>query len=82
METLRAVSPLRIGAVTLVPIVRARIRSDRGDAGCWMGAFTEPYAIVVSDAAGVHALAVDSSQIALDTLIEETPNLDAILSEL
>ncbi len=82
METLRVVSPLRIGSITLVPIARAAIRSDRGAAGCWIGAFTEPYAVVVRDADGMRALGPDSSEMALDVLIEITPNLGAILSGL
>jgi hypothetical protein len=82
MAALRAGSPLRVGDVTLVPVERVRIRSDQRDAGCWMSAFKEPVAVVVCDAGGVRALAVESSEIALDVLIRETPNLAAILSEL
>jgi hypothetical protein len=82
MAALRAGDPLRVGDVTLVPIERVFIRSDRGDAGCWIGVFKEAFAVVVCDAGGVCALAADSSEIALDALIRETPNLAAILSEL
>ena len=82
MEALRAASPLSIGDVTLVPIERAGIRSDMGDAGYWISAFKEAFAVVVCDANGVRALAADSSEIALDALIRKTPNLGAILSEL
>lgn len=80
METLRAASPLSVGGVTLVAIERTRIRSDIGHAGCWIGAFSEAIAVVVCDAGGVRALAMDSSEIPLDSLIEETPNLRAVLS--
>jgi len=82
METLRAASPLNVGGVTLVPIERTRIRSDMGDAGYWIIAFKEVFAIVVCDASGVRALDADSSEIPLDTLIRKTPNLGAILSGL
>lgn len=82
METLRAASPLRIGDVTLVPVECTGMRSDRGDAGCWISALKEPFAVVVCDADGTSALAMDSSKIELDALIEKTPNLGAILSEL
>lgn len=82
METSRAASPLRVGDVTLLPIERARIRSVSGDAGYWVSAFKEVRAVVVSDANGVRALAMDSSEIALDSLIKETPNLAAVLSRL
>lgn len=82
MAALRAACPLRVGEVTLVVVERTGIWSDRGDAGCWMSAIKLPVAVVVWDAGGVRALATDSSDIALDDLIEETPNLGTILSEL
>ena len=82
METLRAGSPLSVGDVTIVPIERAGIRSDMGDAGYWISAFKEVVAVVVCDASGVRALDPDSQDIALDALIRETPNLGAILSGL
>lgn len=82
MEALRAASPLSVGDATLVPIERAGIRSDMGDAGYWISAFKEAFAVVVCDASGVRALDADSSEIALDALIRKTPNLGAILSEL
>lgn len=82
METLRAGSPLRVGDVTLVPIERARIDSVKGDAGYWIGAFKEAFAVVLYDVSGVRVLSVDSSEIDLDSLIKETPNLGAILTGL
>ena len=82
METLRAASPLTVGDVTLVPVERVGSRSDRGDAGYWICAFKEVFAVVVCDANGIRALDADSSEIALDALLQNTPNLGAILSEL
>jgi hypothetical protein len=82
MVVLKAASPLRVGDVTLVPVEHAEIRSGMGDAGCWVGAFKAVHAIVVSDASGVWALAADSSDIPLDELIRNTPNLGDVLAEL
>ena len=82
MEALRAAGPLRLGDVTLVPIERSEIRSDGGEVGCWLGAFKEPVAVVVCDAGGISALAIDSSEIELDALLGNTSNLGAILVEL
>lgn len=82
MVVLRVASPLRIGDFTLVPVERAEIRSDMGEAGCLVGAFKAVHAIVVADASGVRALAADSSDIPLDDLIRETPYLDDVLAEL
>ena len=80
MEALRAASPLRVGDVTLVTVERIGIRSDMGDGGYWISAFKEAFAVVVCDAKGVRAFGSDSSDIALDMLIRETPNLAAILA--
>lgn len=82
MQTLRAVSPLRIGDVTLVLVERTDFRTGLGGAGCWTNAYKEPYAVVVRDADGLRALAADSSEIPLDALMEKVPGLEAILSEL
>lgn len=82
MDTLRATGPLRVGDVALVLIERSEMRSGAGDAGCWMSAVKEPMAVVVSDSGGTRALAMDASEIALDDLVKETPNLDAILAGL
>jgi hypothetical protein len=82
METLRAASPLSVGDVTLVPVERVGSRSDRGDAGYWICGFKEVFAVVVCDESGVCVLAVGSSEIALDTLIQKTPNLGTVLSEI
>lgn len=80
MEALRAASPLSVGDVTLVPIERAGIRSEMGNAGYWISAFKDVVAVVVCDATGVRAIATDSTEIALEPLIQKTPDLDAILS--
>lgn len=82
MESLRAARPLKVGNVTLVPIERIGIRSDIDDAGCWISAVKEVAAVVVRDSGGVRALAMDSSEIALDGLLRETPDLGVILSGL
>ena len=82
MEMLQAAGPLRVGDVTLVSIERVRLQSASGDAGYWISAFKEVHAVIVRDANGLRALAMDSSEIPLDALIEEVPGLAALLSEL
>lgn len=82
MEELRTASPLRVGDVMLVPIERVGIRSDLGDGGYWISAFKEAFAVILCDASGIRALAMDSSEIPLDDLITETPDLGAILAEI
>ncbi len=82
MAALRAGTPLRVGDVTLVPIERSGIERGCGDAGYWLSAFKQAFAVVVCDASGVRALALDASKLALEDVIEETPNLGAILAEL
>ena len=82
MAALRAGKPLRVGAVTLVPIERSGIASSSGAAGYWLSAVKEAFHDTFARAWAGGALAVDTADVALDALIRETPNLGAILSEL
>lgn len=82
MAMLRAGDPVKVGDVTLIPIERTAIRLDPVEHWGWIGAFKAPVAVVVHDADGIRAMAADSSEIELDTLVKETPNLSALLTKL
>lgn len=82
MDRRRAASPLRFGNVTIVPVERMDIQSGIVSSGCWIGGFKTVFAIVVCDDDGVRALAADSSEIPLDNLIRETPDLGGVIADL
>jgi hypothetical protein len=79
-ETVRAGAPLRVGAVTLLPIERVVVHAHVGALGAWFTAAKEPHALIVRDAGGIRALAVGATAVSLDALREEIPGLDAVLA--
>ena len=79
-ESLRAAAPLRVGAVTLIPIERVVVRSARRWPGVWASAALEPYALVVRDAGGVRAVGLDAEAVPLERLRELIPELEDLLA--
>ncbi len=79
-ETVRAARPLRIGDVILLAIERVAVRSGRSGPGVWATADLDPHAIVVRDAAGVRAVALDGTPLPLGPLRETIPGLDDLLA--
>lgn len=82
MYKLRAGKPMVAGEVILVPIERCFIQSYSGDLGCWLSGLKEPLAIIVYDANGIRAFDTESTEISIETLIRQIPNLDAVLATL
>ena len=82
MNELRAGKPYTIGTVTLVPIERIYIHSDRGKLGYRLTGFKEPHAVVICDAKGIRAFNPNAEKISLDLLIQVIPNLKASLAYL
>ena len=80
--SVRVGTPLEVGQVTLLPIERIVTHADRCSDGAWFLVSKEPYAIVVRDAAGLHALGADAVALSLDRLREEVPGLDAVLASI
>jgi len=79
-ETVRAGTPLCIGTVTVLPIERAVVRSDRGALRAWFSAAVEPYALIVRDADGIRAVDAEATPISLEELRQKIPGLDALLA--
>ncbi len=79
-ETVRPGSPLRIGDVLLLPIERVVVRAGRAGVGVWVTADVEPHAVVVRDADGVRAVALDGTPVSLGPLRERLPRLDDLLA--
>ncbi len=71
--------PLRIDGLTLLPIERVLVHTQRGRYGGWVTASKEPVAIVVRGALRCHALATDGSPMDLGALRQRVPGLDALL---
>ena len=80
MHALARQEPLKLGAVTLLPIEGVLLHMHIGRGGGWITASKEPLAIIVGDAARRQAFATDGSEMPLDALRERVPDLDAVLA--
>lgn len=80
MDELRAGTPVITGEVTLVPIERCVIQSEREDIGCWMSALKEPFAIIVCDATRLRAFDMQATAVTVESLIEEVADLGETLA--
>ncbi len=80
IETVRPGRPLRIGDATLLAVERVVVRSGRTALGVWVTADVEPHAVVVRDADGVRAVALDGTLVSVGPLRERIPGLDDLLA--
>jgi hypothetical protein len=80
IDEIRSARPIRVGAVTLLPLERVVLRSARFGPGAWVSAAVEPWAMIVQDGAGVRVVGVGASPPSLDELRGRIPGLDALLA--
>jgi uncharacterized spore protein YtfJ len=79
-ERVLAGKPIRVGAVTLLPVERVVVLSGTGAYGAWFTAAKEPYALVVRDADGTRVLDIGDTPVSLEAIRERIPGLDAVLA--
>lgn len=79
-KAMRVGAPMTVGTVTLVPIERIVIDSDRGDAGLWFSAAKLPHALIVHDADGIRSVDIGSGAFSLEELLEQIAGLAAVLA--
>jgi uncharacterized spore protein YtfJ len=79
-ETMCIGAPIRVGAVTLLPIERVVLRAIRVSDGAWFVASKDPHALVVRDVDGIRTLGFGNAAESLETLREAVPGLDAALA--
>jgi len=79
-ETLCAGAPVRIGAVTLLPIERVVLYATGAGACWWFAAAKQPYALVLREDGRVRAMDTQAAEIPIDTLCALVPRLDAALA--
>ena len=79
MEYITTETPITISDVTLIPVVRICLHSSDIKMGYELSANKEPLAIIVCDKNGVRAFDVNSSDIAISTLLQKIPDLGTVL---
>ncbi len=75
---LRAATPIRVGDVTVLPVERVVLRSARGRGAVWVAAEVEPCGLVVRDAGGLRAVALDGTPLALGDLRARVPAVEEL----
>ena len=79
MNKLRMGKPMVKGKVIIVPIEFFSIRSISGDMGCWLSGLIKPFAIIISDAAGIRAYDTAAAEISVRSMIQKIPELSEVL---
>jgi len=81
METMSIKGPFAIGDVTLFAIERARLRIAKGRSGLWLNGSKQAYAIIICDANGQRAIAIDATVLDLTAVIKKMPELGELLNQ-
>lgn len=82
MKKLQTGKIVSVDNVTLVPIERTVIYSNRGKMGYWLNARKELHAIIICDDNGARAVTLEACETSLEQLIETVPDLDPLLASL
>ena len=80
MSELRVGSPVTIGEVSIIPVERVRVYSNKMSQGYWLYGLKEPVAMVISDPQGVKAVDMQACELSLSELVRDAPDLEAILA--
>ncbi len=79
-EAVRAGTPITVGPITLLPIERVVLNTNRDHRRVWISAHKQPYALIVCDAGGIRAIDRDGVAVSLEALHEKVPGLDTVLA--
>ena len=79
MEYVTTETPVTVAEVTLIPVVHICLHSHDIGMGYGLSGNKQPLAIILCDKNGVRAFDVNSSAIAMSTLLEKIPDLDTVL---
>lgn len=79
-ESLRCGAPVRLEAVTLIPIERVVLHVCPSGGRMWFTASKQPYALIVRDASGIWAIDRDAALVPIERLHQNVPGLDSVLA--
>lgn len=75
MSELQADPPITVAGITLIPIAKVRIESERRTHACRFGVVKEAVAVVICEAGSVRVVDVEAQERSLDELIAQVPGL-------
>ncbi len=81
MNELRAGDPITVAGVTLVPIERVQINTEKQSYGYWLNATKEAVAIIICEPQGPRLMNVGEAKCSLDNIMMELPALESLLTE-
>lgn len=81
MSELRIGKATVVGDITLIPLFRIELNSIQQPDFLWFNGTAEAYAVVIIEPEGVRAVGVEESEVPLDTLHEQLPDLKATLDQ-
>lgn len=81
MTELRAGAPITVAGITLIPIERVQINSEKQSHAYWFNATKQAVAIVICELEGPRIIDVEEHERRIDELITEVPELKSLLTE-
>lgn len=79
MSELCAGAPVSVAGITLIPIERVRIDSEKRSKGYWLAGTKEVAAIVICEHERTRILDVEAREHSVDKFITEVPELESLL---
>lgn len=80
MNTLRVGTPATLCDITLIPLFRIELSSIQQPDCLWLNGTVEPFAVVFIEPDGTRAIGVDESELDVERLMRQMPELEALLS--
>ena len=81
MSELRAGAPITVAGITLIPIERVRIHSEKQSYAYWLNATKEAVAVVICEREGLRIIDVEAHERHIDEFITVVPELKSLLTE-
>jgi hypothetical protein len=81
VSELRAGAPITVAGITLIPIERVRVSSEKQRTAYWLNAKKEAVAVVICDLEGPRAVDVEARERPIDEFIRDIPELEFLLAE-
>jgi len=79
MDHVTIETPITVAEITLIPIVRNNLFSNKDEMGYWLTGSKEPLAIILCNKDGVRAFDMNSIEIAIAPLIQKVSDLNEVL---
>ena len=79
MSELCAGAPIYVAGITLIPIERVRINSEKRSKGYWLTVTKEAAAVLICEREGTRIIDIEAHEHSLDEFISKAPELESLL---